>query len=68
MPWLVWTDDIEPENFETVGHYTPDFRIVYASGEIVIEDVKSEPSKTTAYKLRKRIFEANYWPLTVTEV
>lgn len=51
-----------------VGHYTADSRYVTHEGEVVIEDVKSEPTKTTAYRLRKRLFEACHYPLTVTEV
>jgi len=45
----------------TVGRFTADFRYtdlgVYAVGEIVVEDVKSEVTKTTDYKLRKAIAE-----------
>jgi hypothetical protein len=43
------------------GRYTADFRYtdlgVYALGEIVVEDVKSEATKTTAYRLRKTMAE-----------
>lgn len=49
-----------------VGRYTPDFRYVTREGEVVIEDVKGV--KTEAYRLRKRLFEANYYPLTVREL
>lgn len=63
-----WSHGFTRSPMALIGHYTADFRIVYATGEIVIEDVKSEPSKTTAYRLRKRIFEANYWPLIITEI
>jgi hypothetical protein len=43
-----------------VGHYTADFSyIVTATGEEVIEDVKSPITrKATAYRLRKKLFEA----------
>jgi len=48
-PWVV----------HHVGVYTADFRYTdRATGEIVIEDTKSGPTKTTAYQLRKRIAEA----------
>jgi len=48
-----------PIQITTVGVFTADFRYVdLNSGEIVVEDVKSEITKNTAYKLRKRIAEA----------
>ncbi len=53
-----------------VGQFTADFRYLdlglHALGEIVTEDVKSEATKTTAYKLRKRIVEALY-DVTIVE-
>jgi len=50
------------------GVFTADFRYVDAStGEIVIEDTKSLPTKTTAYRLRKRLVEAIHG-VTVNEV
>jgi hypothetical protein len=49
----------DPIPIVTCGHYTADFRYVVAgSGEVVIEDVKAPATRTTAYKLRKRIVEA----------
>lgn len=50
-----------------VGMYTADFRYVDASGAVVVEDVKSKPTKTTAYRLRKRLVEAIYG-ITITEL
>tara|TARA_R110000868_G_scaffold399585_1_gene673422 strand:- start:3993 stop:4388 length:396 start_codon:yes stop_codon:yes gene_type:complete len=51
-----------------VGVYTPDFEYVTASGDLVIEEVKSGTSgKETDYRLRKRIFEA-CTGLVLTEV
>lgn len=48
-----------PIKIATVGIFTADFRYVdLASGEIVVEDVKSEATKHTAYRLRKKIAEA----------
>ena len=45
--------------FETIGTYTADFRYVdVETGEVVVEDVKSPPTRTTAYRLRKRMVEA----------
>jgi hypothetical protein len=55
-------------NGEIVGHFTPDFQ--YWSLELVclvVEDVKSEATKTTAYRLRKRLFEASHG-LTLSEI
>jgi hypothetical protein len=46
--------------------YTADFRYVDASGAVVVEDVKSGPTKTTAYRLRKRLVETIYG-ITITE-
>ncbi len=53
-------------NGKKIGRFTLDFRYEHA-GSVVVEDVKSPASKTTAYKLRKKLFEAIYHPLTVTE-
>ena len=51
-----------------VGVYHADFRYVETrSGEVVIEEIKSGPTKTTAYRLRKRIVEAMYG-ITIREV
>ena len=48
-----------PIRIATVGKFTADFQYVdCASGEIVVEDVKSTATKTEAYRLRKRIAEA----------
>ncbi len=52
-----------------VGKFTPDSTYVTAEGEVVIEDVKGGKStRTEAYSLRKRLFEACHYPLRVTEV
>lgn len=51
-----------------VGRYRADFRYVDTfTGEVVIEDTKTGPTKTTAYRLRKRIVEALYG-ITIREV
>lgn len=56
-------------NGVSVGRFTPDSRYVTNQGEVVIEDVKGgRATKTEAYNLRKRVFEACHAPLTVTEV
>jgi hypothetical protein len=45
----------------TCGHYTADFRYLDVERrETVIEDVKSTVTRTTAYRLRKRLVEAIY--------
>jgi len=50
------------------GVFTADFRYIdTTTGKVVIEDVKSRPTKTTAYRLRKRIVEAIHG-ITITEV
>jgi hypothetical protein len=60
--------DGPPAVFHTIGMFHPDFRYVdLLSGELVVEDVKSPPTRTTAYKLRKRMVEASYG-ITVREI
>jgi len=50
------------------GVFTADFRYVDTqTGEVVIEDTKSAPTKTTAYRLRKRLVEAIHG-VTISEV
>ena len=50
-----------------IGHYTADFRYVDATG-LVIEDVKGgNATRTEAYRLRKRVFEASTG-IDVTEI
>jgi hypothetical protein len=58
---------VTTDALETVGVYTPDFRYVDASGDLVVEDVKSGPTKTTAYRLRKKLVEAIHG-ITITEI
>lgn len=44
-----------------IGKFTPDFDyIVVATAQLVVTDVKSKPTRTEAYMLRKRLFEAEY--------
>lgn len=60
-----WRDDGE---WIPCGRYRADFRYVdLATGEVVIEDAKSDATKTTAYRLRKRLVEAIYG-ITIREV
>jgi hypothetical protein len=54
--------------YETIGKYIADFR--YRAGKdglLVIEDVKSTGTKTTVYRLKKRMVEAIYG-IEITEV
>lgn len=42
-----------------VAKYHADFRyVVVKTGEVVVEDAKSAATRTTAYRLRKRLVEA----------
>lgn len=55
---LAWGGGLERP--EKIGIYTGDFEyFVPETGELVLEDVKAPPSRTEAYQLRKKIFEAN---------
>ena len=49
-----------------VGYYTADFAYK-VNGLDVVEDVKSKPTRTEAYRLRKKIVEASYG-IKVTEI
>lgn len=43
------------------GRFTADFRYIdVRTGEVVIEDSKSAPTATEAYRLRKKLVEATY--------
>lgn len=53
---------------KTCGYYTADFRYVDAeTAAVIVEDVKSGPTKTAAYRLRKKLVEAIHG-VTITEV
>lgn len=57
-----------PSVFHTVGQYFADFRYLdNATGEIVVEDVKSKPTRTAVYRLKKRIVEAQHG-VTIREI
>jgi hypothetical protein len=50
------------------GRFRADFRYVETqTGEVVIEDTKSPPTRNTAYRLRKRLVEAIHG-VTIREV
>ncbi len=54
------TDD-PPTVFHCIGHYHADFRYRNVrTGNIIVEDVKSKPTKTEAYRLRKKFIEAQH--------
>lgn len=54
-------------NGSLVCHYVSDFDYVLPSGELVIEDVKSEPTKTPIYRLKKKLMLACYG-VQITEI
>ena len=61
----LWRDD---GRYVLCGRFRADFRYVETrTGEVVIEDTKSGPTKTTAYRLRKRLVEAIHG-VTIREV
>lgn len=57
-----------PNGPVVIGKYTPDAQ--YREGnKLIAEDVKSAPTKRTAdYRLRKKMFEANYPHILFREV
>lgn len=61
FPLIVSEEGGPPFVFHTVGMFHADFKYKDCrTCAWVIEDVKSPPTKTEAYKLRKRIVEARY--------
>jgi len=63
----IWRSGL-PIRITTIGRYTADFRYLsLETGEYVVEDTKSDPTKTEAYRLRKRAAEAIHG-ITVTEL
>ena len=53
-------------NATLITTYVADFVYHDGRGGTTIEDVKGV--KTPEYKLKKKLFEALYWPLTITEI
>lgn len=45
-------------NRVVIGRYRPDFRYREQDGTLMVEDVKSRPTKTEAYRLRKKLMKA----------
>jgi hypothetical protein len=57
----------QPRIFQSVGWmFHADFKY-QRDGQLIVEDVKSKPTKTEAYKLRKKIVEAVHG-ITITEI
>lgn len=50
---------IEKSKYGRAIKYVADFTY-YEHGELVVEDVKSEPTKTPVYKLKKRLMAEKY--------
>lgn len=48
-------------------YYVADFKVIYADGHEEIEDVKSKPTMTPIYKLKKKMFEKLY-PYSIKEI
>jgi hypothetical protein len=68
FPLIVARLHADPPVFTTVGMFHADFRYRRrSSGNVVVEDVKSGPTKTEAYKLRKRIVEEVHG-VVITEI
>lgn len=53
-------------NGKKIGTYVGDFRYI-ENGAIVTEDVKSEPTKTPLYKLKKAILATYSPPILIRE-
>jgi hypothetical protein len=54
--------------FVPIGRYRADFSYIdVETGAVVVEDAKSPATRTTAYRLRKRLVEAIYG-ITISEV
>jgi len=61
-------DELPVAVFHTVGMFHADFKYRdHRTKAWVVEDVKSTPTKTEAYKLRKKIVEAVHG-ITITEI
>ena len=57
-----------PYILHTIGVYHADFQYRSAvTGEVIVEDVKSKPTRTEAYRRTKKHVEAQY-QITITEV
>jgi len=60
--------DGPPLILHTIGMYHADFKYRNVrTNNVIVEDVKSKPTRTEAYKLRKKFVEAQH-QLTIVEV
>ena len=50
---------ISPENSKPI-YYEPDFVYLDSQLKVHVEDVKSEPTKTRTYKIKKKLFEGKF--------
>lgn len=41
-------------------HYIADFKVEWADGNVTVEDVKSQPTMTPLYRLKKKLVEREY--------
>ena len=55
-------------NGKKIGSYVGDFRYKDRKGNVILEDVKSQATKTPVYNLKKKILEAQSPPIVITEV
>jgi hypothetical protein len=64
----IWVENRWTSEHVPIGRYRADFWYVDAATDaVVIEDAKSPATRTTAYRLRKRLVEAIHG-ITITEV
>ncbi len=54
-------------NGSKVGKYIADFSYITKSGKKIIEDVKSKPTMTPLYRLKKKILATYDPPVVITE-
>lgn len=56
-------------NGKQIGHYVGDFKYLdKLTNTYILEDVKTEATKTPIYKLKKKILETYKPPIIITEV
>lgn len=66
--WPIQVVNLQTGEITICGYFRADFRYLdIATGQTVVEDTKSEPTKTEAYRLRKKLVEAQHG-ITVREL
>jgi Iap family predicted aminopeptidase len=65
--YKIWVTNRWTGEFVHIGRYRADFWYIGATDAVVIEDAKSPATRTTAYRLRKRLVEAIHG-VTIREV